>query len=322
MLSALGLTREQERLYQRVLPLSGTPETVVAEALGLPPESLAAELAELIERGIVTLHEDHIHVLPLSAVIGHSISREADAATRSHDRLLDLAAAVQFLTAATTRPGPGEVEDIQPLDGEISAGGNALQLLTSIIEDTSGDLLWLRPDAWRMPRESAMAKVVAEAVASGRRSRAIYPVRALTEAPDTLRARAQAGEQLRVISDLPTRLFVIGTTHAVLPEPLGFADEPRILVRQPALVESLILLFELMWDRAAPVPDLDLGEARPDLRRFLLQQLAAGAKDEQIARALGISLRTVRRRVADMLIELGVDNRFQAGVEAVRRGWL
>ena len=74
-----------------------------------------------------------------------------------------------------------------------------------------------------------------------------------------------------------------------------------------------------MWDRAAPVPELDLGEARPDLRRFLLQQLAAGAKDEQIARALGISLRTVRRRVAGLLIELGVDSRFQAGVEAVRR---
>ena len=51
-------------------------------------------------------------------------------------------------------------------------------------------------------------------------------------------------------------------------------------------------------------------------------QLAAGAKDEQIARTLGISLRTVRRRVADLLIELGVDTRFQAGVEAVRRGWL
>ena len=116
-----------------------------------------------------------------------------------------------------------------------------------------------------------------------------------------------------MIADLPTRLFVIGSTHAVLPEPLGMADEPRILVRQRALVESLILLFELMWDRAAPVPDLDLGEARPDLRRFLLQQLAAGAKDEQIARALGISLRTVRRRVADLLIELGVDSRFQAG---------
>jgi DNA-binding CsgD family transcriptional regulator len=87
-------------------------------------------------------------------------------------------------------------------------------------------------------------------------------------------------------------------------------------------VEALTMLFELMWDRAAPVPDMDFGDARPDLRRFLLQQLAAGAKDEQIARTLGLSLRTVRRRVADLLIELGVDSRFQAGAEAVRRGWL
>ena len=55
-----------------------------------------------------------------------------------------------------------------------------------------------------------------------------------------------------MIADLPTRLFVIGSTHAVLPEPLGFADEPRLLVRQPGLVESLTVLFELMWDRAAP----------------------------------------------------------------------
>jgi DNA-binding NarL/FixJ family response regulator len=50
--------------------------------------------------------------------------------------------------------------------------------------------------------------------------------------------------------------------------------------------------------------------------------LAAGAKDEQIARALGVSLRTVRRRVAALLADLGVRSRFQAGVEAMRRGWV
>ena len=43
---------------------------------------------------------------------------------------------------------------------------------------------------------------------------------------------------------------------------------------------------------------------------------------EQISRALGISLRTVRRRVAEITDDLGADSRFQAGVEAVRRGWL
>jgi len=57
-------------------------------------------------------------------------------------------------------------------------------------------------------------------------------------------------------------------------------------------------------------------------QRLLLGQLAGGAKDEQIARALGLSVRTVRRRVAELLEELGADSRFQAGVEAVRRGWI
>jgi DNA-binding NarL/FixJ family response regulator len=59
-----------------------------------------------------------------------------------------------------------------------------------------------------------------------------------------------------------------------------------------------------------------------DLRRFLLEALGSGAQDEQIARRLGLSLRTVRRRVAELMEELGAQSRFQAGVEAARRGWL
>ena len=41
-----------------------------------------------------------------------------------------------------------------------------------------------------------------------------------------------------------------------------------------------------------------------------------------VARNLGLSLRTVRRRIAALMNDLGVDTRFQAGVEAARRGWL
>ena len=231
----------------------------------------------------------------------------------------DLARSIEFLSAAGSRPGPGEVEDLGGLDGEVSTGGNPLALLTALIESSKGDLLFLRPDAWAMARETAISKVVGRAVASGRRSRAIYPVKVLNQVPEVLRARMDEGEEVRVLDAMPTRLLVISPTHAVLPEPLGYADEPRLLVRQGALVEALTLLFELYWERPLAVPT---GRRASTSAPFLLRQLASGAKDEQIARTLGLSLRTVRRRVADLMIELGVDTRFQAGAEAARRGWL
>jgi DNA-binding CsgD family transcriptional regulator len=321
LLSALGLSAEQERLYQRLAPHSGSALAAVATRLSANPDELARDLRPLEERGLVVLDGDWLRVVPLSGAISTMIMVEAESAAKVHERLDHLSRAIPYLTAATVRPGPGEVSDVSALEGEVSSGGNALKLLTSLIENSRGDLLWLRPDTWRVSRENAITAVVAGAVESGRRSRAIYPVLALQEAPDVLRARAQAGEEVRLLADLPTRMMIIGSTHVVLPEPLGYADEPRLLIRQPAIVESLTMLFESMWERATPVPDLEHGRTRTD-RRFLLHQLASGAKDEQIARALGISLRTVRRRVAELLDELQVQSRFQAGVEAVRRGLL
>ncbi|GAA2126540.1 helix-turn-helix domain-containing protein [Nocardioides bigeumensis] len=324
-LSSLGLSGAEERLYARLLPLSGGSVASVAAALNLPTGELAAEIEPLSRLGICRIDDGHLVVLALADALSLLIRREAARAASAEARLTRLAEAVPLLAASVSRPGTGDVDDVVPIEGEVSSGGNALQLLSNLISESRGDLLWLRPDAWRMPREGAMVEVITAAIAKGRRSRAIYPVVALSEAPDVLRARARAGEQIRLLPDLPTRLMVIGTTHAVVPEPLGYADEPRLLVRQGALVESLILLFEELWARASPVPEMDNlagGEARPDLRRFLLQLLAAGQKDEQIARTLGMSLRTVRRRIADVMSELGADSRFQAGVEAIRRGWI
>ena len=81
---------------------------------------------------------------------------------------------------------------MQPLDGELSSGGNPLQLLTTIIDETTGDLLWLRPDAWRMPREYGDGQGGhrgrgARAAGRGRSTRSGR----WQEAPDTLRARAR-----------------------------------------------------------------------------------------------------------------------------------
>jgi DNA-binding CsgD family transcriptional regulator len=322
VLASLGFSADLERDYQRLLAMTGGEAAAVAASLGRTPEGLLDDIAPLVDRGIVSVRDGRIHVLGPAETAAALIAQQGAAASEAGVTLANLATAVPLLFAAQSRPAPGDVDELRAIAGEVTSGGDPLSLLTGLVSGSRGDLRWFRPDAWRMSRESAMTKLVGDAIASGRQSRAIYPAIVLQEAPDVLRARAAAGEQVRLVADLPTRLLVIGDTHAVLPEPLGAADEPRVLVRQPSLVLALTMLFELTWDLASPVPGLDHGEARPDLRRFLLEAMAEGAQDEQIARTLGISLRTVRRRVAALMAELGADSRFQAGVEAVRRGWL
>ncbi|MFD0381698.1 response regulator transcription factor [Streptomyces stramineus] len=56
--------------------------------------------------------------------------------------------------------------------------------------------------------------------------------------------------------------------------------------------------------------------------RQILTLMASGATDDAIARRLGLGRRTVVRRVSALLAMLGATTRFQAGVQAARRGWL
>lgn len=56
--------------------------------------------------------------------------------------------------------------------------------------------------------------------------------------------------------------------------------------------------------------------------RDALVLLAAGATDEAMAQQLGVSTRTLRRRLRVLFDELGASNRFHAGVQAARRGWI
>jgi hypothetical protein len=218
--------------------------------------------------------------------------------------------------------GDTPLVDSTAIDGEVTVGGDIAGAIVRWINESPGDLCFLRPDQWRLPSESAMALAVNRAVQQGRRVRAIYPARALQEAPATLMGRAAIGEQIRVLPEVTTRLAIVGTSRALLPDPLGVGNDRRVAIRQPSIVQVATMWFDMLWERATAVPTLDRGEARPDLRRLLLAQLADGAKDEQIARNLDVSLRTVRRRIAALMTDLGVDTRFQAGVEAARRGWL
>lgn len=76
--------------------------------------------------------------------------------------------------------------------------------------------------------------------------------------------------------------------------------------------------------RAVPIDDAGgppPGELTDDDRNILALPVT-GAKDEIIARELDIGVRTLRRRMSHLLQVLDADTRFQAGIQATRRGWV
>jgi DNA-binding CsgD family transcriptional regulator len=166
-------------------------------------------------------------------------------------------------------------------------------------------------------------------MAAGVRYRTVFDQSLLDDPAIVARIRRDlaAGEQGRVLGDLPLKLLIIDGSIALLPLLSGVEDDQpaALLIRPSVLVDSLVALFEALW-RAAPPLRLDAGSAAADEEekdaRTVVGLLAAGLGDARIAHTLGVSERTVRRKVATALALLGAETRFQAGLRAKERGWV
>jgi len=312
-LTVLGLTAAEERVYRRLLRAGSLDATTAGES--------EAQLRRLADAGLVELDGAVVRARPPAEALSRLVEERTRQLRSDSDRLDAVRRLVHQLSALhdTALAPEGDAVRVERV-----RGGDVAAHLRSLAFASSGDLLWLRPDQWRLEPGPRIDAAVKELLAAGRRSRAIYPARVLEEAPHVIRERAEAGEHVRILADVPLRFAVMGSAVAVVSEDVGVPGERRLVIREEVLVGALAALFDGLWEKAMAVPGLDghrpIGD--PSDERLLLGQLAAGAKDEQIARAMGVSVRTVRRRVADVLVELGADSRFQAGVEAVRRGWV
>ncbi|HET6740522.1 MAG TPA: helix-turn-helix transcriptional regulator [Kribbella sp.] len=161
-------------------------------------------------------------------------------------------------------------------------------------------------------------------VKHGVRYRAIFPDHARTT-PTVgrhLGALSLAGVAVRTIPQVPMNAIVIDGSVAVLPA--DTANGSVAVLRLTSVVATALELFERIWPDAVPLADRDLpDEADLSLReQEMLRLLALGATDEVAAAHLDISVRTVRRMVAQIMNRLGARSRFQAGVKAADRGWL
>lgn len=131
------------------------------------------------------------------------------------------------------------------------------------------------------------------------------------------------GEQVRTVPRVPMRMLVTDRRMALVP--IDPADTMRgaVVVRTPGIVRAFVSLFESYWAVGVPFGAGRTADAGlTPHERSVVEALAAGLRDEEIAEQLAVSVRTVRRTVAALMERLAAQSRFGAGVAAVRAGWL
>ncbi len=230
-------------------------------------------------------------------------------------RLLDHAIAEH----RSVRGENGDVVRLRPGEGW---EGSLQQLLQSVRKEA---MLTVASPLRIQPHYRPGQRLVADHLSAGREVRLLYTQHyAETRNYESLRDQPELYDRIRV-SDADFHNMVIidrqvgaiwGGTGARLP--YGF------VIRDPDLLRALHQFAVVLWE-AAPRLSRNLTLPQPEFDQSALAVLRAldlGLKDEPAARRLGVSLRTYRRYVADIMARLGVTTRFQIGARAAELGLL
>ncbi|MFG2000946.1 hypothetical protein ACGFNU_17545 [Spirillospora sp. NPDC048911] len=135
--------------------------------------------------------------------------------------------------------------------------------------------------------------------------------------------KAQAsGVEVRVAETSLQELVLVDEQAAAVRT--GSQGSQALLVRTPAMLRALRGLFSGAWESASPAEHRRIGEddGLDGLQLRILTLLSAGYKDDAAARQLGLSVRTYRRHVAEIMRDVGAASRFQAGARAAELGLL
>jgi sugar-specific transcriptional regulator TrmB/DNA-binding CsgD family transcriptional regulator len=313
VLEPIGVPPEDEMVYRELLSRPEASLRDLATALDRDAAEVGSSLTRLEELGLV-------HRLPGRPARMRAARPDVavDAlVNRRREELARTQLAARTLLAempAEERYRPEEIVEV--LVGRAAIAGRFDQLLST----TRHELMVLdRPPYVADPRRSDNS--VRRLLRANVRVRGIYAPEAL-ELPgalDEVQDAAGAGEQSRVHTDLPMKLAIGDCRLAILPIGAQSADA-AVCIRPSTLLDALVRLFELLWAQATPIVVPAEEDGFSD--RQLAALLASGAKDDAVARRLGTSTRTLSRRIADLMDHLHVRTRFQAGVQAVRLGWL
>lgn len=318
-LRLLGIGHAAAQVYLALLELAPAPLSAIAAAADLDGAELATAYGVLVDAGLASAAEEGGDVVaPVPPTAGLEILARHRAAEVEESRI--------------TVGGAFESFRRQRL-----AAYN-----DNLVEVVTGDAIGPRiRHAWASARDQIrqfesppyfpLADATDDALATlarGVTQRVVYSRESL-EHPGHLKEVIEpcikAGEQARVLPSVPVKLVIIDEAYALVSLSIKEADvHNTMLVVQPCgLLSALMALFEQSWQNALPFHGRTTRPGGlPAADRRLLWLLAGGASDDIIARELGISRRTLFRRLQILMAQLGAANRFQMALQAQRSGWL
>ncbi|MFI5758496.1 helix-turn-helix domain-containing protein [Streptomyces sp. NPDC051569] len=333
MLEAAGLTTTEESVYRFLVMTSNATAHEIAEHSGLTPGEAERVLAALTAKGLASATDrvpPTFAATPPDVALLPRLQRKSDALDQARSAVTDL---LETYRSTRRRTDPDQLI-------EVITGAEALrQHLRQIQDSARHEMLWFcKAQYVAMPSGSNRAEY--DALARGVRYRVLYEQAFFDDsgAVDNVVEGVRAGEMARAVPHLPLRLAVadraIGICPLVPGGPAGSFEEPTAaLVRGSNLLEALVALFERYWEDAVPlnvsasgtVTGTD-GSARGHVLsatdRRLLSLLVAGVADKAIASQMGLSRRTVQRRIQAMMALAGATTRMQLAWQAARRGWM
>jgi DNA-binding NarL/FixJ family response regulator len=320
-LEVWGLDDVAETTYRAMLRNPDLDRDQLARHLDLEPALVAGAVDELLRVGLVTLAGAGLALASPATTLAALVHVELSELEERRSRLDAVRASLSGF-AADHMVGQSRAWSSMPF--ELLSMDESFAAVEDIQRGTTGEVLSCHAAVNIEVDAPTYVDLVTHQLAEGRPMRGLYPTDVLTDPARLTYVRqwSEAGEDVRLMSQTLPTLAVFGTEVALVSSAWGGGSAGTLLVRAPALVALVRELFGQYWARGMPLPGLGSAAAatHDDDVRAVLDLLQLGLKDESIARHLGISLRTVRRRIAGLMDDLGAATRFQAGMEAARRG--